>query len=57
MWSKGFGEWIYEYKFRRGGKTLCTLYMKQNVANILITLGKSEVVVNQTKTEPEASIT
>lgn len=33
---------MYEYKFRRGGKTLCTLYMKQNVANILITLGKAE---------------
>ena len=42
IWSKGFGDWIYEYKFRRGGKTLCTLYMKQNIANILITLGKAE---------------
>lgn len=42
IWSKGFGEWIYEYKFRRGGKTLCTLYMKRDVANILITLGKAE---------------
>lgn len=42
IWSKGFGDWIYENKFRRGGKTLCTLYMKKNVANILITLGKVE---------------
>ena len=41
-WNKGFGDWIYEYKYRRGGKTLCTLYAKQNVANILITLGKAE---------------
>lgn len=42
IWNKGFGDWVYEYKFRRGGKTLCTLYMKKDVANILITLGKVE---------------
>ena len=41
-WNKGFGDWIYEYKYRRGGKTLCTFYAKQGVANILITLGKTE---------------
>ena len=41
-WNKGFGDWIYEYKYRRGGKTLCTFYAKQGVANILITLGKAE---------------
>lgn len=41
-WGKGFGDWIYEYKYRRGGKTLCTFYFKQNVANILIILGKAE---------------
>ena len=23
IWNKGFGDWIYEYKYRRGGKTLC----------------------------------
>lgn len=42
IWSKGFGEWTYEYKFRRGGKTLCTLYMKEGTADILFALGKSE---------------
>ena len=41
-WNKGFGDWIYEYKYRRGGKTLCTFYAKQDVACILITLGKAE---------------
>ena len=41
-WNKGFGDWIYEYKYRRGGKTLCTFYVKQGIANILITLGKAE---------------
>lgn len=42
IWNKGFGDWVYEYKFRRGGKTLCTLYLKKDIANILITLGKAE---------------
>lgn len=41
-WGKGFGDWIYEYKYRRGGKTLCTFYAKKGVANILIILGKAE---------------
>ena len=41
-WNKGFGDWIYEYKYRRGGKTLCTFYAKQGIANILINLGKAE---------------
>lgn len=41
-WNKGFGDWVYEYKYRRGGKTLCTLYAKQNAAVILVILGKSE---------------
>lgn len=41
-WNKGFGDWVYEYKYRRGGKTLCTFYAKTNTANILIILGKNE---------------
>lgn len=41
-WNKGFGDWVYEYKYRRGGKTLCTFYAKQGVANLLIVLGKAE---------------
>ncbi len=41
-WNKGFGDWVYEYKYRRGGKTLCTFYAKQDVANLLIILGKVE---------------
>lgn len=42
IWNKGFGDWVYEYKYRRCGKTLCTFYAKQDTANILIILGKSE---------------
>lgn len=42
LWNKGFGEWKIEYKYRRGGKTLCTFYAKEGVANLLITYGKVE---------------
>ena len=42
LWSKGFGDWKVEYKYRRGGKTLCTFYAKEDSANVLITYGKAE---------------
>ena len=41
-WDKGFGDWLYEYKYRRGGKTLCTFYMKPSSVYLLVTLGKAE---------------
>lgn len=42
LWNKGFKEWNYEYKYRRGGKTLCTLYAKKNCFMFLVVLGKKE---------------
>lgn len=42
FWNKGFGDWVLEYKYRRGGKTLCTFYARKDVANILIIFGKAE---------------
>lgn len=27
LWNTGGKKWTYEYKYRRGGKTLCTLYL------------------------------
>ncbi len=42
LWNKGFGDWEIEYKYRRGGKTLCTFYAKENAANLLIIYGKAE---------------
>ena len=42
LWNKGFGSWKVEYKYRRGGKTLCTFYAKEDVANLLIIYGKAE---------------
>ena len=30
LWNTGGKNWTYEYKYRRGGKTLCSLYAKNN---------------------------
>ena len=29
-WNPGGRDWTYEYKYRRGGKTLCSLYARRN---------------------------
>lgn len=42
LWNKGFGIWDVEYKYRRGGKTLCTFYARKDSADLLITYGKAE---------------
>ena len=30
LWNKGGKAWKYEYKFRKGNKTLCSLYAREN---------------------------
>ena len=42
LWNKGGKAWTYEYKYRRGGKTLCALYARENCAGFMIILGKDE---------------
>lgn len=42
LWNNGGKRWTYEYKYRRGGKTLCTLYAKKNVFGFMIIFGKAE---------------
>ena len=42
LWNKGGKAWTYEYKYRRGGKTLCALYARENCIGLLIILGKEE---------------
>lgn len=42
VWNTGGKAWTYEYKYRRGGKTLCALYAKENCIGFLIILGKNE---------------
>ena len=41
-WDKGGKAWTYEYKYRRGGKTLCALYARENCIGFMIIFGKDE---------------
>lgn len=42
LWNRGYREWVYEYKYRRGGKTLCALYAKPQVVGFMVVLGRDE---------------
>jgi hypothetical protein len=42
LWDKGGKAWTYEYKYRRGGKTLCALYARENCIGFMIVFGKDE---------------
>lgn len=44
LWNTGGKNWDYEYKYRRGGKTLCSLYVKNNCFGFMIIFGKDERV-------------
>jgi len=38
----GGKNWRYEYKYRRGGKTLCCLYARENCFGFLVIFGQAE---------------
>lgn len=42
LWNNGGKKWTYEYKFRKGGKTLCAFYFKDNTLGFMIIFGKDE---------------
>lgn len=42
IWNEGGRAWTYECKYRRGGKTLCALYARQNCIGFMIIFGKAE---------------
>ena len=42
LWSSGGKAWTYEYKYRRGGKTLCALYAREDCIGFMVILGKDE---------------
>ena len=44
LWDKGYRDWKYEYKYRRGGKTLVTLYAREQTIGVQIIFGKDERV-------------
>ena len=51
LWDKGGKAWKYEYKYRRGGKTLCALYAKENRVGFMIIFGKDERLKFETDRE------
>lgn len=51
LWDKGGKAWKYEYKYRRGGKTLCALYAKENKIGFMVILGKEERLKFETDRE------
>lgn len=42
IWNNGGKKWTYEYKFRKGGKTLCAFYFKDKTLGFMIIFGKDE---------------
>ena len=42
VWNTGGKNCTYEYKYRRGGKTLCALYARENCVGFMVILGKDE---------------
>lgn len=42
LWDKGGKAWKYEYKYRRGGKTLCALYAREHCVGFMVILGRDE---------------
>lgn len=42
IWNAGGKNWTYEYKYRRGGKTLCCLYAKSGRMGFMVVFGKEE---------------
>lgn len=42
LWNSGGKAWTYEYKYRRGGKTLCALYARENCMGFMVIMGKAE---------------
>lgn len=42
LWNSGGKAGRYEYKFRRGGKTLCALYPQEGWFGFMVVLGRAE---------------
>lgn len=51
LWGSGGKAWAYEYKYRRGGKTLCALYARENCTGFMVILGRDERLKFETARE------
>lgn len=48
LWNNGGKAWVYEYKYRRGGKTLCALYARESCIGFMVIFGKDERIKFET---------
>jgi len=42
VWNSGGKKWMYEYKYRKGGKTLCAFYIRENTLGFMVIFGMAE---------------
>lgn len=42
LWDRSEKAWIYEYKYRRSSKILCTLHAREHCIGFMVLLGKNE---------------
>lgn len=42
LWNSGGKAWTYEYKYRKGGKTLCALYAREGCVGFMVIFGQRE---------------
>lgn len=42
LWNRGYRDWAYEYKYRRGGRSLVALYAKGGGMGVQIIFGRAE---------------
>lgn len=57
IWNNGGKKWTYEYKFRKGGKTLCAFYFKDDTLGFMIIFGKNErTKVEEIRNELSSSV-
>ena len=52
QWNSGGKAWKWEYKYRRGGKTLCSLYARENCIGFMIIFGKEQNLKRTEQTIP-----
>ena len=42
LWDRGYRDWAYAYKYRRGGKTLVALYANRGGMGVQVIFGRAE---------------
>ncbi len=55
VWHGGGKKWAYELKFRKGGKTVCSLFLKEGALGFMVIFGKPEQARFETQREDFSS--